>query len=608
MVEPVTFHGAFNARWLSAAEVARQFVPIPQFLKLAHPQHAILLGPRGSGKTTLLKMLTRRALRVWRDERAIDAPLELPTLAYEAVYIPSDTRWSYELRSLSDSGPLNNRDIELVQRALVAASCIVAIIDAADAISQDVAASEADVCAPLRDLWQMKASLPTYVGLRRTAELLAARLRAAVNRDDRTRIRELLDAMPDQFLGHVTDLPILSCAAIAHLLPAGENQKWALCFDEVEIAPQWLRQELLSSQRSVDQRFLIKVTASPLLPSGVLTSPEAGQDYQLIRLWQSHVEDAQAFCENLARNFLARRFTEEVTPSEFFGSSPIAVDESVFDESAYERRSMFYKEAKELAVEDSSFARALLRYGIDPADPYTEDMQLRDKFFRKVKPIVLLRRAFRRSGRRRSVRVFTVYSGREAIYAISEGNPRWLTGVLTELYDRWLVSRYQDRRTGRPRIKDNEQAKALNSAARRFHASLAAAASAAIAVDQATTLQLTQLLDRIGEGIAAGMLDVEFPIDPVGSFTVEEHWGSQGEQVLEKALELGAIVYVGRSEDDVPRHITGGRFRLAFLLSPLYKLPFRNYRAVQLGTLLRSDGPDQIDLFTKDSADSSGEA
>jgi hypothetical protein len=180
---------------------------------------------------------------------------------------------------------------------------------------------------------------------------------------------------------------------------------------------------------------------------------------------------------------------------------------------------------------------------------------------------------------------------------MGEGNPRWLIGILTDLYDRWLQTRYIDRRTRKPRVKHNEQARVLNVSARRFHTSLTATSSPDLDMGGGASLHLTPLLDRIGERLAEMLLNDDFPLDPIGSFEVEETWTPDATMLFERALEIGAIVYVGSSDEDVPRAIPGARFRLAFMLSPIYRLPFRNYRALQLRTLLKPETATQIDIF-----------
>ena len=41
---------SFNARTLTADQVAKTFVPSPHFAELCRRRHSIVLGPRGSGK------------------------------------------------------------------------------------------------------------------------------------------------------------------------------------------------------------------------------------------------------------------------------------------------------------------------------------------------------------------------------------------------------------------------------------------------------------------------------------------------------------------------------------------------------------------------------
>lgn len=595
----IVFHGAFNARWLSPEDVARQFVPIGQYYRLVHSRHSLLLGPRGSGKTTLLKMLTRRALQVWRSERERGDRAGVPEPGFEAIYIPSDVRWSYELRRLSEEPSLSPSRVELVQRVLVATSIVIATVDAFDAMLDDNTQLETTISEGLIDYFGLSQAIPTFRYICGAMEHLASTFRGAINRGDDNHLVELLSEVPDSLLGHVLDGPIASCRLFADRAPQVHQGEWALCFDELEIAPEWLRTEVLEGLRSVSQEFLLKVTFSPLLPSGLRTAPEPAHDFQKIRLWNSHIEDARAFCEDLSTRFLRAKFRmTDITPDDVLGQSALAEDDHLDQgERSYARGSLFYREMRALATEDTSFSLALQGRGLDPADPYTPSEVLRDTFLRKVKPIVVLRRAFRRGERARSRKVPTAYAGKQAIYAMSEGNPRWLLGLLSDLHDRWVAMPSYDP-DGHPIVRVSSQAKVLSSAARRFHTSLTAIASGEVTIDHARSVALTAFLDLVGKATAEGMLGHEFPTDPYGSFVVDASPTSQLEQVITKALEVGALIYVGSSEDDVPRRIAGSRFRLTFMLAPIYRLPFRNYREILLSTLLARGGyPDQMDLF-----------
>src|ERR1035438_8529835 len=140
--------GAYNARWMTPEDVARLFVPTSHFAPLVQTQHSLLMGPRGCGKTTLLKMLTHGAQRVWRGERLLCEPdlRVYPTPSFEAIYVPSDVRWSFELEALYREIPEDSILAERVQRAAISIASLAEatrafelLTDQSRLLSQDVA-------------------------------------------------------------------------------------------------------------------------------------------------------------------------------------------------------------------------------------------------------------------------------------------------------------------------------------------------------------------------------------------------------------------------------------------------------------------------------------
>jgi hypothetical protein len=81
---------------------------------------------------------------------------------------------------------------------------------------------------------------------------------------------------------------------------------------------------------------------------------------------------------------------------------------------------------------------------------------------------------------------------------------------------------------------------------------------------------------------ANALYDNEFPLDPIGSFKITKKISPSVEDAFRRAIEIGALVHIGRSPMDVPAMIAGERFRLSFMVCPSYKLPLRNYRHVRL--------------------------
>src|SRR5688572_22997142 len=92
-----TIFAAFNARTLRPSEVAKTFVPPPQFRDLCKRRHTQIIGPRGSGKTTLLKMLQLPALETWRHP---DADGYRQAIDFVGVFIAADRSWGTQLESL----------------------------------------------------------------------------------------------------------------------------------------------------------------------------------------------------------------------------------------------------------------------------------------------------------------------------------------------------------------------------------------------------------------------------------------------------------------------------------------------------------------------------
>lgn len=598
-----SYLSSFNARWLTPEQVALQFVPVPQHTKLVHTQHSLLMGPRGSGKTTLLKMLTRRALKVWDKERRGVDTHSLIRPNFEALYIPSDIRWSYEISEIAMHPSLSCPLAEQAQRVFVAGSAVVALCDAFRVIIDGDIEAEHILAESLIDLLRLERTLPLLADVVLSVEKLGGTIRGVLNRYNEDLILSLLDNLPDIFFSHTVDLPIQCCRLFQHktgIEPQGG--KWALCYDELEIAPAWMQREMLESQRSIDQDFLLKLTYSPLLPTQVRSIPEASQDFQKIRLWHSHVEDSREFCENLTNSFLSKRAQINLTADDFLHYSILGADDVIDDpdDRSYERGSTFYEQMQALAAVDVSFREALTSHSISPEDPYSDSSSLRDTFFRKIKPIVVLRNTFIKSKGRRSRKIITAYAGKQAVFAMSEGNPRWLLGILSDLFDKWLVTDMRDPETGKPTLRYNDQARLLNVAARRFHTALSAVATGIPECRPDNSPTLVALLDTIGKALQDVVLGIDFPIDPTGSFIVDEDVSPHVEQLLKRGVEIGAVIFVGKAQEDVPTEMRRSRFRLSFMLSPVYRLPFRNYPPVALSSLLsRIVDPHQLDLFSE---------
>jgi len=589
-----TYYEALNARFLTFEEVAKKFVPLRSFSRLIRDGHSVLMGPRGCGKTTLLKMLTRRALRAWHEsKRSKLYPESFPIPGYESIYIPSDQRWFAEINGVTKTR-VDLSITQQTQRVMLSTAVIDAVLGVFKAIIEDIPIPgierrkyEVDICNSVIDLCQLNQTIPSFRDVTNKIVDIMVNVRAGVNSCDSQQLKDLLGSIPPILYAGSLDPAIQLCRRASHFLPVDIRPvKWAICFDELEIAPQWLQTELLRSLRSIDQDFFLKLTWSPILPKAE-TMPEPGADFAVIRLWNSHVQDPIEFCENIASSFLTEKFPKlAITPDQFLGYSIIATSQGRQDEQEYRRGTTVYNAFRAMAARDQSLSRLMGKYGVDPDDPIpSSDSAVREKqmdeFFRKAKPIVLLRDAFlKQGGAKRTRKKVQLYSGKQAVYAVSEGNPRWLLGLLNDLCDtmdwsgRVSVNEY--------RIPASKQALVLNAASRRFMALAKAIPVAGPYGSQVGGMSLVELIESLAVVFSEYLYGDEFHLDPVMSFRIGEEIPKPTEAAMRRALELGALVHVGTSRMDVPSQIAGERFRLSFMICPRYKLPLRNYRELRL--------------------------
>ncbi len=589
MLREVSYYETtFNARWMKPELVAEDFVPTQEFQNLIHSTHSVLLGPRGCGKTTLLKMLTRRALDTWNLKRkpyyAKHVPFDMP--AFESIYIPSDVRWMSEIKSIKEELP-DSSMAERFQRILVSVSVLIAFIDSMEYILGNSIEQEIDLCTMLIRHFELVCRTPNYVDIKSTLYKINSDVQEALKIKDLKTLELTSKDLAPKLCGHALDVPTQCCALTSELFKGKlAFDRWALCYDELEIAPEWLQKELIQSTRSLgEQNILLKLTWSPFLPGGAGSEPQVRHDFVTIRLWHSHVGDATVFCRNLADSFLKRKFDDgTVTANSFFSPSSVIHDEKDRSIKPYERGSEIYLSIKELAGFDDSFADFLRSHHLDPDDPYTESSNIRNTVLRKIAPIVMLRLAFTKPSGFRSRKVKTIYFGENAIYFISEANPRILLGILNDLYDTWKVRPTFSGPNKYPHISPNVQARVLSEVANRFHTYLSTVLVDLKQFGVNENMSLITFIDLIGNHLNKEMLTKSpFPINPVGSFTVEDNPSDFVVNTVDKAVNLGALVFVGASQQDVPVSVAGQRFRLSFLLAPVFKLPLRNYNPIKLG-------------------------
>ena len=101
---------------------------------------------------------------------------------------------------------------------------------------------------------------------------------------------------------------------------------WAVCLDEMEILPDWLRVDILGLLRSTNQRLLFKVSGSPLDHTHARAfSPVAANpmsDLTVVKLWYAKGIDGRKFSRQLADLTMREAFRKGVDSKYVLGASP----------------------------------------------------------------------------------------------------------------------------------------------------------------------------------------------------------------------------------------------------------------------------------------------
>jgi hypothetical protein len=601
-----TIFESFNARSLRPAQVAETFVPSDHFRKLCRRRHTVIFGPRGSGKTTLLKMLQKPALDAWQHP---DASSYRQAIEFTGVFIPTDVSWSAQISSLGE-GRLDEDSRALLGRAAFTTHALRAL---AIAMAQQIGQSsgpqsgsaqfielgheaEANLVGAIIRTWHIKPQIPSLLSLKHALSARLSEIRLLASQAaamDGARGAEWLRTT--DFL-HLSFLQAASVAVeLFDDLARGQEAKWALLFDELELAPDWMRRELVQALRSTDERFLYKLALSPYSHDITLMdgpgAPSPGNDYEEITLWYAEKRDGYAFCEHLWESMLRTRGYPPTSPYEILGRSYFETppDEWRGLGTAYGPGSRLAKRFISLAKSDLTFRAYLNDRRIEPSRLHRVRGEERAAEIRKIAPLVAVREWFRKhdldpEGQSvgRSRKTLALYAGAESLFAITEGNPRWFIGIVGQLLERLDSA---DRR-----IQSSVQAEEIRKASQRFAALLRT-----IPVESSflgnQRRGVLSLLKTVGDWFHRHIVELDFSPEPPGTFIVDSGIPEVLLRLVGQALNTGALVYVpDEAGHNILRSLRGKRFRLSYLLAAQYGLPLRLGRAIALGTILRQSG------------------
>lgn len=602
-------YDAFNARALQPEEVARSFIPSAHYKTLVRSAHTLVVGPRGSGKTTLLKMLQQAAIENWHHE---ESPYYRERINFTGVFVATDVSWREQINALGEGclSPDQNTQLSIatftthVLRALITSMEYRAHspLRPGAVPHRRVALSKEDETRIVKELagpWNLSPTLPSLLSLKYSLSSRLSDIRkiaAASSWQTTAEIAKSIQNLPYLHLDFITAAELAT--EVFDDVTTQNDGKWAFLFDELELAPIWILKKLTESLRSVNQRFLFKLSMSPfnreLNTFETAISPAQGHDFDVISLWYAHKEDGYEFCDSLFQSIAKSRGFKNITPEDILGRSEFETthDEWIMAGTAYFPGSRIQQRFERLAKVDRTFSRYLKDRNLDVKSLVVAESDIRAADIRKIASLVVVRETYRggediqsEKARRtmRSRKNPTLYAGAKSLFAISEGNPRWLKGLLLSVFDAMGQ---------RQKADASSQSTEILNTAHRFRALLRTIPCPPIRGRQPVRGMIS-LMDRIGDYFFDKAVRDNFTPEPPGSFVVDSRTDPSLIDSLGRALNSGAIVYVpeGTGGLCLLNDLRGRRFRLCYLLASYYRLPLVLGKPASLSSILPAEPP-----------------
>jgi len=608
---PAVFE-SFNARLLSLEEVGQTFVSSPFLPAIASPNHTAVLGPRGSGKTTLLKMLTLPALLRWPDPSRDEL---LEKMNFLAVYVPSSLTWNADYRGFSGK-QMSAEASDLISVSLFRHNVLFALLDTWREAARPTlnhnkafapfflpieATAEADLVRKLALHWELEVEISTVGGLkaaisgriRLLQRLSVTAAHLGIGLDQLLAEHKFLSA---HFLDDFSSFADFLQDAYEFRL------KLALCFDEVEIAPDAIANSILKMPRSIDQRFFVKFSAAPYV--GVAATlkeasiPTQRQDYDFVLLSSFSPKETRGFSEALF-GAISEKYKVYQPSERILGASLIddaSKEVTTFPVDRYGAKGAHQKRFNSLFEHDPTFRAYVTPRNINIDDLSEGSENQRAALIRKIIWPVLIREEFlfrqegtkqqaRQKRRFRSTdRVADIYTGAGSLFAICEGNPRRIIGLIEP-----MIKSYHDRSLAqKPGAVQRSLQKELIE--EMIAAYFALVSTVPISGDIAGINSLVDVISRVGNYFKDSVLGVEFNPDPVLSFIIDEKLPPLLRELIGRGINIGAFVIADVSKAvNVPYRlgeIVGLKARLSNIFAPHFKLPLAGGRTVNLSTIL----------------------
>lgn len=383
---------------------------------------------------------------------------------------------------------------------------------------------------------------------------------------------DLSKALSDYIAGRsgFSFITSMSPAPIAQLLSATvglvnnafneAEGKWCFLFDELELAPSIIVDQLIPLLRSGDPNIIYKLSLVPFLENlelgNTFRSPMVDHDYSIVELTRFEGREEKKFAEALCSRVFSRQG--------YMGSVS-----SYFKEPEWES---YESQVVSLAAKDPGFLQYLSERGIDP-EKLPESDESGRWLIRKIRWVIFLRNHYfsRDAQRLKSYKTPPkIYVGFDGICQALEYNPRMLIGTMNKLAQRTVDRAF---------VPIVDQLEILADTETAFSALLNT-----IPIQNEKIGTVAKFVEEIGRFVADSQIYGEkFVGEPKGSFSIPSNTAPWLLEAIKQSLNTGAAVRVASGADwanSIPQEPE--RFRLSNLFAHRFHIPTTLMRQVSI--------------------------
>ncbi|MCF2521113.1 hypothetical protein [Dyadobacter sp. CY351] len=594
-----------NARALEYSEVGEKFVVHPTFERLTSLNNCLVIGPRGSGKTTMLRMLTPEALHHWNPLDSKELQLK-KAISFAGIYIPMSRIFQDDLEQRFKESSLDIAKKENVMFQIYYLNIVESILELVYFLMKNNGLDREQEMAAVGILNVTLGTNFLYCYTINSLIREVSRLKLATRQKLNEKSIVTSTDFKKSLISNIE--PILK--AVNEIFDFKPSQKYALCFDELDVYASEFTAEMIKNLRGVSPNIMLKLSLAPIHSVNIsefLDPPQQIHDYEKIHLWpnpgNSDVSGSkeekkyQKFSQKLAVQTLSEIVKSKVNLDLVLGSHSFKdvfkfiktseTENNIFRNENFDIKSdpeierfIFLK----LADLDPKFKSFLNENKVYQLGSKSINRGTSSQFVRKLKEIIFNRVInIKTDGKKNTFNTRKIpvqYHGKEMILNAMDGNPRYLKKLMEYLAE------YISPDFPNERIPIVNQALALKKVNDLFFQRVEAIPQ------EDDKVSVIKLIKKIGDyfsyrmNLSRSWNTTSFPsyvkipeIDKVNVY----------ENAFKKAINNGALLIVGETDLTKLNSVALKEVRLNYLLHIHFKIPIRKYYQVSFEKVIRDD-------------------